>query len=47
MYKVLDLAERVLHPDDGVLLLAGITWGYRASVQTFAPQQVGGAFIAN
>jgi len=34
MYKVLDLAESSLHPETGRLLLAGITWGYRDSVQT-------------
>eukprot|EP00929_Paragymnodinium_shiwhaense_P069447 TRINITY_DN35016_c0_g1_i1.p1 TRINITY_DN35016_c0_g1~~TRINITY_DN35016_c0_g1_i1.p1 ORF type:complete len:292 (-),score=48.00 TRINITY_DN35016_c0_g1_i1:250-1125(-) len=39
MYKVLDLAERSLDPDSGLLLLAGITWGYRGkpwSLKTFA-----------
>jgi len=35
MYKVLDLAERSLDRQNGKLLLAGITWGYRSSVQTF------------
>ena len=35
MYKVLDLAEASLHPQDGRLLLSGITWGYRDSVKTF------------
>ena len=33
MYRVLDLAEEVLEPD-GLLLLAGITWGYKDSVVT-------------
>lgn len=36
IYKILDLAKRALHRHDGLLLLVGITWGYRASVQTFA-----------
>jgi hypothetical protein len=36
MYKVLDLAETSLCPDTGVLLLAGITWGYRMSLKTFS-----------
>lgn len=35
MYAVLDTAERSLHPDRGVLLLSGITWGYRRSLRTF------------
>lgn len=35
IYKVLDLAERSLDPQEGRILLAGITWGYRSSVQTF------------
>jgi len=35
MYAVLNLAERCLTPD-GKLLLSGITWGYKASVKTFA-----------
>lgn len=34
MYAVLDLAQRCLHPTRGVLLLSGITWGYRASLKT-------------
>ena len=34
MYRVLDLAEGSLKPDTGLLLLAGITWGYRASWNT-------------
>eukprot|EP00559_Dactyliosolen_fragilissimus_P001938 CAMPEP_0184866740 /NCGR_PEP_ID=MMETSP0580-20130426/23519_1 /TAXON_ID=1118495 /ORGANISM="Dactyliosolen fragilissimus" /LENGTH=194 /DNA_ID=CAMNT_0027366583 /DNA_START=10 /DNA_END=591 /DNA_ORIENTATION=- len=29
MYGVMDLAENVLHPERGLLLLAGITWGYK------------------
>lgn len=33
MFAVLDLAERSLRPD-GVLLLAGITWGWRDSLRT-------------
>ena len=36
MYKVLDLAKACLHPERGLLLLAGITWGYKASIRTFA-----------
>jgi phospholipid N-methyltransferase len=35
MYKVLDLAETSLCPDKGMLLLAGITWGYTKSIRTF------------
>jgi SAM-dependent methyltransferase len=38
MYKVLDLAHNSLHPERGLLLLAGITWGYKSkssSIQTF------------
>ena len=35
MYAVLDLAERSLDQEKGLLLLAGITWGYRDSVRTF------------
>jgi SAM-dependent methyltransferase len=35
MYKVLDLAEQCLDPDRGLLLLAGISWGYRSSIKTF------------
>jgi len=35
MYAVLDTAERSLHPDRGLLLLSGITWGYRRSLRTF------------
>lgn len=35
MYRVLDLAEHSLNPDRGLLLLAGITWGYKASFRTF------------
>lgn len=35
MYAVLDKAQDCLHPERGVLLLAGITWGYRLSVKTF------------
>ena len=36
MFRVLELAEQSLCPENGLLLLAGITWGYRMSVQTFA-----------
>jgi SAM-dependent methyltransferase len=37
MYKVIDLAEMILDPTNGKLLLAGITWGYRnGTIQTFA-----------
>mmetsp|Transcript_15989 Transcript_15989/g.23511 ORF Transcript_15989/g.23511 Transcript_15989/m.23511 type:complete len:198 (+) Transcript_15989:395-988(+) len=35
MYGVLDLAEQCL-TNDGKLLLSGITWGYKSSIQTFA-----------
>uniref|UniRef100_A0A7S1ZB89 Methyltransferase domain-containing protein n=1 Tax=Trieres chinensis TaxID=1514140 RepID=A0A7S1ZB89_TRICV len=35
MYGVLDLAERVLRPESGQIILAGITWGYRDSLRTF------------
>ena len=35
MYAVLELARRTLHPKRGLLLLSGITWGYRDSPQTF------------
>lgn len=35
MYKMLDLAETSLDPQEGLLLVAGITWGYRDSIQTF------------
>lgn len=35
MYKVLDLAQESLKPETGLLLLAGITHGYRFSLQTF------------
>lgn len=35
MFAVLDAAEKALHPDRGLLLLAGITWGYRYSLLTF------------
>jgi hypothetical protein len=35
MYDVLDLAQRSLHQENGLLLLAGITWGYRSSLKTF------------
>ena len=34
IYKVLDLSQASLHPDRGLILLAGIAWGYRASLQT-------------
>ena len=35
MYGVLDTAERSLHSERGLLLLSGITWGYRDSIKTF------------
>jgi SAM-dependent methyltransferase len=35
MYKVLDKAAACLHPDNGLLLLVGITWGYKQSIKTF------------
>mmetsp|Transcript_7411 Transcript_7411/g.23257 ORF Transcript_7411/g.23257 Transcript_7411/m.23257 type:complete len:243 (+) Transcript_7411:47-775(+) len=35
MFAVLDAARRTLHPERGLLLLAGITWGYGDSVLTF------------
>ena len=35
MYAVLDKAQASLHPERGLLLLAGITWGYRDSWKTF------------
>ena len=35
MYKVLDLAQKTLHPERGLFLLAGITWGYKSSIKTF------------
>lgn len=35
IYSVLDLAERCLEPKEGLLLLAGITWGYQDSIKTF------------
>ena len=34
MCKVLDVAEHCLDPEEGLLLLAGITWGYKDSVKT-------------
>jgi len=34
MYKVLDKAATYLHPTDGLLLLVGITWGYKYSIKT-------------
>ena len=34
MYKVLDVAEHCLDPEEGLLLLAGITWGYKDSIKT-------------
>jgi len=33
MMATLDKAEACLHPERGLLLLAGITWGYRMSVR--------------
>jgi len=35
IYSVLDLAEHCLHPTEGKLLLAGITFGYKDSIRTF------------
>ena len=35
MFAVLDKAEASLDPQRGLLLLAGITWGYRDSLKTF------------
>lgn len=35
IYEVLDKAEKCLDPNNGLLLLAGITWGYRRSIKTF------------
>ena len=35
MYSVLALAEHCLHPTKGILLLAGITYGYKDSFSTF------------
>ena len=35
IYRVLKLAEYSLDPKSGLILLAGITWGYRASFKTF------------
>ena len=35
MFAVLDQAKQSLHPQRGVLLLAGITWGYWDSFRTF------------
>ena len=35
MNAVLDTAQASLHPERGLLLLAGITWGYRDSWKTF------------
>mmetsp|Transcript_62966 Transcript_62966/g.174536 ORF Transcript_62966/g.174536 Transcript_62966/m.174536 type:complete len:234 (+) Transcript_62966:80-781(+) len=35
MFAVLEAAEKSLHPDRGLLLVAGITWGYRYSLLTF------------
>lgn len=34
MYRVLDEAEYCLDPEEGLLLLAGITWGYKDSIKT-------------
>ena len=54
MLAVVDSAERSLHPERGLLLLSGITWGYKKSIRTFfmtliwellyrfAPRVVGG-----
>lgn len=36
MYAVLDDAQARLEPKTGLLLLAGITWGWRDSLRTFA-----------
>eukprot|EP00927_Polykrikos_kofoidii_P052452 TRINITY_DN46300_c0_g1_i1.p1 TRINITY_DN46300_c0_g1~~TRINITY_DN46300_c0_g1_i1.p1 ORF type:complete len:264 (-),score=28.46 TRINITY_DN46300_c0_g1_i1:93-884(-) len=35
IFAVIDAAHKALNPDKGVLLLAGITWGYRHSIMTF------------
>merc|ERR1712032_1623495 len=35
MYTFLDMARQKLDPDSGMLLLAGITWGYKLSLKTF------------
>ena len=35
LYDVLAAAQRALNPERGILLLAGITWGYRLSLKTF------------
>jgi SAM-dependent methyltransferase len=35
MFAVLDQAQASLHPERGILLLAGITWGYTDSWRTF------------
>ena len=35
MLATLDKAAACLHPERGLLLLAGITWGYRMSLRTF------------
>ena len=35
MYAVINKAQESLHPQRGLLLLAGITWGYRDSIRTF------------
>ena len=35
LYAVLDKAQASLHPERGLLLLSGITWGYRDSLRTF------------
>ena len=34
MYAVLDKAQQSLHPERGLLLLAGITWGFWDSIRT-------------
>lgn len=34
MLRVLELARRALHPERGLLLLSGITWGWRDSPRT-------------
>lgn len=34
IYAVLDKAAKCLHQDDGLILLAGITWGYKKSLLT-------------
>jgi len=35
IYMILDKAQKVLDNENGLLLLAGITWGYQNSIKTF------------